>query len=187
MAKSPEEQVRDMIANLQKTTGKSMDEWKSIVQSSGLSKHGEIVKHLKEVYGIGHGYANMITHESLQSHAMAKSAAGEDLTADWFGPDKAAIKAVYDHVMGIVMGFGSDIEQSPKKAYMSLRRNKQFACIGPFTKAKMDVQIQLKGNAPTDRLKEVKGGMTSHVVKVSTIEEVDAELVAWLREAYDRN
>lgn len=70
---------------------------------------------------------------------------------------------------------------------MSLRRNKQFACIGPFTKAKMDVQIQLKGNAPTDRLKEVKGGMTSHVVKVSTIEEVDAELVAWLREAYDRN
>lgn len=187
MAKSPEEQVRDMIANLEKTTGKTFDEWKAIVQASGLSKHGEIVKHLKETYGIGHGYANMITHESQQSHAAAKTAAGEDLTADWFGPDKAAIKEVYDHVMGIIMAFGGDIEQSPKKAYMSLRRNKQFACIGPFTKAKMDVQIQLKGDPGTERLKEVKGGMTSHVVKVSSIADVDAELIAWLKDAYARN
>ena len=43
MAKSPEEQIRDMIANLQKNTGKTIDEWKAIVAASGLQKHGEIV------------------------------------------------------------------------------------------------------------------------------------------------
>lgn len=186
MAKSPEEQIKDMIANLEKTTGKGIDAWRAIVAASGLKKHGEIVKMLKEQHGIGHGYANMITHESLQSHAAALTAQGEDLTADWFTGDKAAIKALYDHVMGIILAFGDDIEQSPKKAYMSLRRNKQFACVGPFTKLKMDLQIQLKGEAGTDRLKEVKGGMTSHVVKLGSIAEVDAEVVAWLKTAYDR-
>jgi predicted transport protein len=184
MAKSPEEQIKDMIANLQKTTGKSIDEWKAIVAASGLQKHGEVVKMLKETHGIGHGYANMITHEPQQSHAVALVAQGEDLTADWFTGDKAAMKPIYDHIMGIIMALGSDIEQAPKKGYMSLRRNRQFACVGPFTKAKLDLQIHLKGHPGTERLKEVKAGMTSHVMKISSLADVDAEVVDWLKTAY---
>lgn len=178
--------VKDMIINLHKTTGKTIDEWKAIVQASGLQKHGEIVKFLKEQHGIGHGYANMITHEALQSHSVALMAQEEDLAAEWFSGDKAVIKPLYDRVMEIVSGFGDDIEQSPKKAYMSLRRNRQMACVGPFTKTRMDLQIHLKGHPGTDRLKEVKGGMTSHVVKISSLDEIDAEVVAWLREAYEK-
>lgn len=184
MAKSPEEQIRDMIANLQKTTGKSMDEWKTIVVASGLTKHGEIVKHLKEVHGLTHGFANMITHTANQSHAAAIVEKGEDVTADWF-TGKEGMKALYEHIMGILLAFGTDIESSPKKGYMSLRRNRQFACVGPFTKAKLDLQIHLKGHADTDRLKSVKAGMTSHVVKISSVDEVDAEVIGWLQAAYD--
>ena len=84
MAKSPEEQIRDMIANLQKTTGKSMDEWTTIVAASGLTKHGEIVKHLKDFHGITHGFANMITHTAQESNAAAIVDKGIDVTADWF-------------------------------------------------------------------------------------------------------
>ena len=183
MAKSPEEQIRDMIANLQKNTGKTIDEWKAIVAASGLQKHGEIVKFLKETHGIGHGFANMITHESLQSHAGAMVANEVDLVAEMF-VGKENMRAWYDKAMEIILAFGNDIEQSPKKGYMSLRRNRQFACVGPFTKAKMDLQIHLKGHADTDRLKSVKAGMTSHVVKVNSIDELDAEVIAWLKEAY---
>lgn len=183
MAKSPEEQIKDIVGNLQKTTGKSIDEWKAIVAASGLKKHGEVVKFLKETHGITHGYANMITHAVNESHAAAIVEKGEDVSADWF-TGKEGMKAVYDHIMGIVLAFGNDIEQSPKKGYMSLRRNRQFACVGPFTKAKLDLQIHLKGHTETDRLKAVKAGMTSHVVKIASIAEVDAEVIAWLKEAY---
>lgn len=183
MAKSPEEQIKDMATNLPKTTGKSIDEWKAIVHSSGLKKHGEIVKLLKETHGIGHGYANMITHLSMETHAAALVEQDVDLQAEWFA-GKESMKPLYDKVMGIILAFGNDIEQSPKKGYMSLRRNRQFACVGPFTKAKMDLQIHLKGHADTDRLKSVKAGMTSHVVKIGSLEEIDAEVIAWLKEAY---
>jgi predicted transport protein len=179
MAKSPEDQIKDMVANFEKTTGKSVDEWKAIIAASGFKKHGEIVKFLKETHGITHGYANMITHSTQESHAGALVAQGEDLTAEWFAGDKVAMKPLYDHIMGIILAFGNDIEQAPKKGYMS-----QFACVGPFTKARLDLQIHLKGHEDTDRLKSVKAGMTSHVVKISSIAEVDAEVIAWLKEAY---
>jgi predicted transport protein len=184
MAKSPEEQIKDMIANLQKTTGKDMDAWKAIVVASGLQKHGEIVKFLKDTHGVTHGFANMITHTANASHAAAIVDKGEDLTADWF-TGKEAMQPLYGHIMGIIAAMGNDIVESPKKGYMSLRRNRQFACVGPFTKAKLDLQIHLKGHAETDRLKAVKAGMTSHVVKIASLDEVDAEVIAWLQAAYD--
>ena len=185
MAKSPDEIVRDMIANLKEKTGKSIDEWKPVVAASGLQKHGELVKFLKETHGLGHGFANMIVHVIQESHAGAM-AETTDLASEWYLGDKAALLPIHDKIMGIILGFGTDIEESPKKAYMSLRRSKQFACVGPGSKTRIDLQIQLKGLPPTSRLEEVKGGMTSHRVKISSIEEVDQEVVDWLKMAYEK-
>ena len=36
-----------MIENLRKNTGKSLEEWISIVKKTGIEKHGEIIKYLK--------------------------------------------------------------------------------------------------------------------------------------------
>ena len=65
MAKSPEEMLKAVIASLPKTTGKSIDEWRKIVAKTKLTKHGEMVKHLKGEYGIGHGYANQVALRAL--------------------------------------------------------------------------------------------------------------------------
>ncbi len=70
---------------------------------------------------------------------------------------------------------------------MSLRRSKQFAILQPSTKTRFDVGINLKGTDPTKRL-EPSGsfnGMVTHRVRVHSVEEVDAELLGWLKEAYE--
>ena len=85
-----------------------------------------------------------------------------------------------------INAFGSDVELSPKKGYVSLRRNKQFAIIQPSTATRVDVGINLKGVKPTDRL-EASGSfnaMVSHRVRLSEAKDVDSELVAWLKQAY---
>jgi hypothetical protein len=87
-----------------------------------------------------------------------------------------------------VSGFGKDVEFAPKKAYVSLRRSKQFGLIQPSTKTRVDVGINLKGRPAGERL-EASGSfnaMVSHRVRVTAAKEVDAELIAWLREAYDQ-
>ena len=64
---------------------------------------------------------------------------------------------------------------APKKAYVSLRRRKQFGCLQPSTATRFDVGINLKGVAPAGRL-EASGSfnaMVSHRVRVSDVKEVD--------------
>jgi hypothetical protein len=73
------------------------------------------------------------------------------------------------------------------KAYVSLKRKKQFALIQPSTATRLDVGIKLKGVEPSGRL-EASGKfneMVSHRVKVASADEVDAELIAWLKQAYE--
>jgi hypothetical protein len=76
---------------------------------------------------------------------------------------------------------------SPKKAYVSIRRSKQFAIIQPSTATRLDVGINLKGTKPTGRL-EASGSfnaMVTHRVRVATIDDVDKELLGWLKQAYE--
>lgn len=182
MAKSPDETIRDMMAGLESKTGKDLAGWKLVLDASGLKKHGEMVSYLKSDHGLGHGYANMIVHMAQESHAGAMQ--DVDLIAEVYA-GKPALREIHDVLIDKINSFGTDIEHSPKKAYLSLRRAKQFATIGPGSKTRLDVCIQLKGVEPVGRLETVSGGMTTHRVKVTSLSEVDAELIGWLKQAYE--
>ncbi len=175
-----------MTENLKEQTGKSLEEWIAIAQASGLEKHGEIIKFLKERYGITHGYANRIAH-TLKQSAASMHDDRDALISQQYSGAKAAMRPIYDHLMAEIMQFGDDIQIVPMKAYVSLRRSKQFACLQPATKTRMDVGIKLRGVAPTERLTAGGfNGMVSHSVKVTELSGVDTELIGWLRQAYEQ-
>jgi len=186
MAKSPEEMRRDMIANLPTTTGKSLAQWLKVIGASKRTKHGEIVALLKGEHGVTHGYANQIALAALRP-PDAPEPAGDDLVEAQYAGPKAALRPIYDALVAQVRKFGNDVEVSPKKAYVSLRRKKQFALLQPSSATRVDVGINLKGQAATARL-EASGSfnaMVSHRVRVGSVADVDAELAAWLRQAYE--
>jgi len=178
--------TQTMIDNLAEKTGKTLDQWVAIVKKSGLAKHGEVVKMLKGDHGLTHGYANLVTHTALQS--AATSFEGSDLVAEQYSGKKADLRPVYDAILGKVTAFGSDVEVSPKKAYVSLRRKKQFAIVQPSTATRVDVGINLKDTKETSRLEKSGSfnAMVSHRVRVEKAAEVDKELVGWLKKAYDQ-
>ena len=101
---------------------------------------------------------------------------------------KAVLRPIYDQLVATINGFGDDVELVPMKAYVSVRRNKQFACLQPTTKTRFDVGLKLKGVPPTERLTEGGfNGMVSHLVKVTDLTQIDDELIAWLKQAYESN
>lgn len=182
---TPQEQLESMIANFKAKTGKTLDQWAAIARKSGLAKHGEIVAMLKGEHAMGHGYANVVAQRTLQ--AGAGEPAGDGLIDAQYAGAKAGLRPIYDAIIGKVRTFGGDVEVAPKKTYVSLRRSKQFALVQPSTGTRVDVGINLKGKAPGGRL-EASGSfnsMVSHRVRVEKAGDVDAELVAWLREAYN--
>ena len=187
MAKSPEEMAASMIANLKENTGKALDAWLKILKKTDLKKHGETVKHLKSEYDVTHGYANMI---AMQFLALGKPVASGDglVDAQYSGP-KSDLRPIYDALIKAISKFGKDVEISPKKAYVSLRRNKQFAIIQPSTKTRVDVGINLKGVDPTGRLEKSGSfnAMVSHRVRLESKTDINPELVKWLKSAYQNS
>jgi hypothetical protein len=186
MAQPPDAAEAAMVAKLEEMSGRSLAAWIALVKESGLEKHGAIVTMLKRDHGVTHGYANLITHRALRSDAAAL--AGEtDLVTAMYAGEKAALRSIHDRLVTAIATFGRDVELAPKKGYVSLRRNKQFGIIQPSTKTRVDVGINLKGVAATDRL-EASGSfsaMVTHRVRLARPEDVDSELIDWLRKAFD--
>lgn len=185
MAKSPEEIRKNMIEQLPAKTGRSFAAWQKLIRAGKFARHGEIMKFLKEKHGVSHGYANQIALEALRP-ADAPEPGSDDLIAVQYGGKKAALKPIYEKLAALLQRLGSDVEFAPKKAYVSVRRAKQFAIIQPTTAMRLDLGINLKGQAPTARL-EASGSfnaMVSHRVRISHIDEIDSELEAWLRKAH---
>jgi hypothetical protein len=82
--------------------------------------------------------------------------------------------------------FGPDVEFAPKKANVSVRRRRQFALLQPSTATRMDVGLILQ-RPPTGRL-EPSGSfnaMFTHRIKLAVLADIDDQVVAWLKEAYD--
>jgi hypothetical protein len=174
-----------MEANILEKTGRPVSEWVQIARSSGVDKHGQIVKFLKVEHGFTHGYANLVAHETLKSSAGHQAA--DDLVDSQYAGPKAGLKPIYDRIIQAVQNFGGDVEIAPKKAYVSLRRKKQFALVQPSTRTRVDLGINIKGKEPAGRL-EASGSfnaMVSHRVRLESADQVNAELIAWLKESYD--
>ncbi|MHC5065331.1 MAG: DUF5655 domain-containing protein [Planctomycetota bacterium] len=185
MPKSPEEMAEAMRANLKEKTGKTHAQWMKIAKACKLEKHGQIVKHLKSEYEIGHGFANLIAHDHLGS-AAASSDDG-DLVAKQYSGKKAGLKPIYDALIKAIGKLGKEVEIAPKKAYVSLRRSKQFALIQPSTATRVDLGINLKGAKAKGRLENSGSfnSMVSHRVRLESAKDVDKEVSGWLKQAYE--
>ena len=122
------------------------------------------------------------------SAAAAKGRSTGDVLDEIYAGPKAALRPIHDQVMAAIGGCG-EFEIAPKKGYVSLRRKKQFAMLGPGTKTRVDLGINLKDSAGALRTARVveqpAGGMCTHKVALTAPSEVDADIVGWLKRAFD--
>ena len=186
---SVDKAIETQLENIQTKTGKTLDELYALIRKSGLTKHGEILELLKRDLGMGHGDANRLALTFLQSDgeraAQAAVATTDDAVNALYAGAKADLLPIHETLMAAIAKLGP-FEIAPKKTYVSLRRKKQFAMIGPATKTRVEVGLNMKGVEPTARLVALPvGGMCQYKVDVTDAKEVDEELITWIRQAYD--
>lgn len=184
---SPEEMAAAMVANMKVKTGKTLPQWVTIAKKSKLDKHGKIVAHLKTDHGMTHGFANLVAMTMLKGGDPTRAADGDELVDTQYKGAKADLRPIYDALIKKIAKLGKDVELAPKKAYVSLRRSKQFGLIQPSTKTRVDLGLNLKGVKPTKRL-EASGSfnsMVSHRVRLESTKDINAELLGWIKQAYE--
>lgn len=171
------------LANIERKSGKSLAHLKAAIAASGLTKHGEIRDWLVATYDVGHGDANAVIHFAKQSDAGAASG---DVLGDIYAGKKAHLRPIHEKLMAGIEKFGP-FEIAPKKGYVSLRRAKQFAMLGPKTSERFELGLNLKEDAGDPRAKaQAPGGMCQYIVALTDPKEVDAKLIALLKRAYER-
>ena len=148
------------LANIEKRSGKRLEELVRLLDASGAQKFGERRDYLKRELGMGHGDANAVVAYAAQKAAgtpPAGSASPAAAVDEIYSGKKAHLRPLHDALIAKIDGFG-DYEIAPKKGYVSLRRKKQFAMIGPATQSRVDVGLNMKGVTPTARHKRRRRG-----------------------------
>ena len=186
---SLDQAVKTQIKNIQTKTGKTLEQLGAIAARSGLAKHGELRDMFMRELGLSHGDANALVHAIQQSDgtraAASQGLGGEEVLDGIYTGPKAALRPIHDKLVVAIAKFG-EYETLPKKGYVSLRRKKQFAMIGPGASTRVDVGLNMKGVPATARLVALPaGGMCQYNVKITDAKEVDKELIAWIRLAFD--
>ncbi len=173
-----------MEQNLKEKTGRTLDEWKALLAKQPFTKHGEYMNFLKKDQGLTHGFANFITLKFRE--ADAGSANSEDLVANQY-QGKETLKPIYDLLHAEIIKLGNDVEVAPKKAAVSMRVKRQFALIQPSTKTRVDLGLKFTDKAHAGRLETSGpfGSMCTHRVQLTDVAQVDAELLGWIKEAYE--
>jgi predicted transport protein len=174
-----------MVENLKDKTGLSLEEWKAMMANQHFTKHGDIAKYLREIHGITHGYATMIASKILGTDAASATDTDELIVSQYKG--KEHLKPYYDKLIAAINNFGGDFEISPKKAYVSLRRKKQFIILNPASKTRFEIGFNLKGVTPQGKLQAEKpDGICSHKISIADINEIDQEVVLWVKMAFEK-
>ena len=174
--------LQTMIDNMPEKTGKSLDDWKSILKKESFVKHSEGVKFLKTEYGVTHGFANTIVSLSKEENNTST-----ELIKNQF-KGKEHLLLIYESILAVVNELGKDVTITPKKTEVSVERKRKFAVIKPATKTRIDLGLKIKDKPTTDRLENSGpfGTMCTHRVRISYVSQVDAELKEWLKEAYQK-
>ena len=96
------------------------------------------------------------------------------------------MRAIHDRLWREIERFG-EVEVSPKKGYLSLRRRTQFAMVKPAARH-VDLGLILPDEPVSERLESAAtfNALFSHRVRVRSVDDVDDELVGWLRRAWER-
>ena len=174
--------LQTMINNMPEKTGKSLEEWKKILKEKSFTKFSEGVKYLKSEFGVTHGFANTIVTLSKDNQDAPENL----VTKQYEG--KESLKPIYDQLIAAVKKLGDDVKITPKKGSVSIIRKRQFVLIKPATKSRIDLGFKLKDKPTTERLENSGpfGSMCTHRVRISSVEEVDKELIGWIEEAYQK-
>ncbi len=176
-----------VIRNLEKNTGKTLEQWLALVKKSAPAARKERVQWLKATHGLGMTTANVIAEAAEGGKPEDYDA--EDFLDGLYAGTKAALRPLNDELVRIAMALGSDVTATPCKTFVPLRRRHVFAQVKPATATRVDLGLALGPSKPAGRLIDTggaqKGDRITHRIPIASLAEIDDEVRRWMKKAYE--
>lgn len=174
------------LNNIKTQTGKTPDDFRKLAAQKGLTNYREVIDWLKTDFGLGHGHANAIAQ--LLVNADKFNVDPDEALAAHFVGNKAKWRKAYDSLAMKIVKFGSNVTLSPNQSYINIKRwTKKIGIVQISAADRIDIGIKLKGVKPIGRLESAGAwqSMVTHRIRISSPKQIDAEVIRWLKQAYD--
>jgi hypothetical protein len=173
---------------LRRETGADFAGWNARIGDEGGLTTEAALRRWLDAQGVD-GYPQMfLVYETFGYPAYFDATAEELIDAQY--RDRAALRPIHDRLVTEAMGFGR-VELQARKTYVTLIARRTFASIEPSSKARLTLGLRLGDDVPpAGRLEpptSVGQSAMTHKIRLASPEEIDAEVIGWLRRAYDAN
>jgi len=186
MPKTPAEMYAALVRNLQKNTGKTLEQWIETVKKSGPTDRKNQVEWLKTKHALGNGQAKTITKMMYEGMSDYDE---ESLMEGHFTNGKDYQKPVYDKIMAAVKKWG-DHKLAVNKTYLSLIHHHQFAIV-KTTKTGLvigvpKVAVKAAKNKEFISAKNLGGEKITHKIVVQDVSDLSDGVMKVLKASYDK-
>jgi hypothetical protein len=173
------------IRALEKQTGEGLDHWNKRVRKEKFKDEKSLRAWLKQ-QGVS-GYAETLLVMELFGYPDFLTASADELVESQYS-DRPHLRPVYDAILHAATGLG-EVTIQTRKTYVSLQTPRRtFARVQPSTKKRVNLGLRLEGQKPTGRLQPSTIHETMKLqISLASEEEVDEEVIRWLRQAYREN
>jgi hypothetical protein len=123
---------------------------------------------------------------TLQNATQPRKSDAEKIDRLFTG-DKARWWKPYDKLLARIGKFGPDVSTDPTNTYISILRNGKKLAVVQVSTERLDIGIKLKSMQPTERFEAAAAwnSMVTHRVRISEPDQIDKEVLAWLKQAYE--
>ena len=141
---------------------------------------------MKSIYSV---HPAVVTH-NWQDPVSYLENAERDVEAMYSG-GKAKLRPLYDKLLKLGLKIGKEAKACPCKTIVPLYRNHVFAQIKPATYTRIDLGFALGDTPVRGRLIDTGGfakkDRITHRIPITSLSDIDAEVMRWLKEAYERD
>ena len=178
--------MNDLSARLLKErTGEDVATWNRRIAQEQFHDEKSLRTWLTE-QGVT-GYAQSLLVMERFGYPDFLLASADDLIDGQYA-DRAGLRPIFEALINAAAGLGEMTIQT-RKTYVSLvTPRRTFARIQPTTKSRVDLALRLKGHKPRGHLQPSKIHETTPLqISLTSVDDIDAEVLHWLQEAYDQN
>lgn len=180
------QEMREWIEGLLTTrTGQGVAAWNERVTGTGLSDEASLREWLS-AEGVTGYPQSLLVWERFGYPKFLLAEADELIDGQY--KDRPQLRPVLDAVLAALPEFGQVTVQARSTIVSLVAPRRTFAVVQATTKSRVDLGLRLEGVPPQGRLVAAKNlGQATMRIPLTTPDEIDEEVLRWLRLAYEQN
>jgi predicted transport protein len=185
---SPEDMLRAVAASVEQRTGRTLDEWVTLVGTSGVDPldQNAVRRWLRDVHGVRQNTQWAIA-ERVAVRAGWVRPTDEQYADLQYSGRHAELRPVFEAVRDAALALGDDVRMEGRSTYVPFVRGRQFAAVAAATATRVDLGLRLPTPPVNARLQPAKApGQSTHKVSLTSVSDVDDDVRALLRVAYEQ-